>query len=389
MKLLDRPRFLDVLDITSGGSSGLSSTDGERTVDQVFAQLGLTHDMKLKPQLLQEIIAKDMFLDEFSPLTTKLSKLFQSEISAEPMLESIRLGILHRHPAIIDFFGVAIKNNLFAEAKNIKSQVERIVHHTFLLEIIVQEMACLTFMTKLHDYFDRLKQSHGIRTSWRGEFFDVRQLTGSFFQAAKMVTVDKKTIAQYIDFRTRKSLGKKDLTAKNKGLFLNIKEARLADLVGGFYHNATVAAVLADSRVKKLWVKGDDTQGVVLQEFAEGWPSLYETWNLAFVLGNLVDLPIILPKLLVPSVINAEPDEYLYYRGLALWVTTNCILQKRLHGIKPIKTPPLFKTIAHVWGEINVKYAEKFVALHAGHASIKNYRPGIFWSILQRRFGTS
>ena len=63
-----------------------------------------------------------------------------------------------------------------------------------------------------------------------------------------------------------------------------------------------------------------------------------------------------LPKLLIPSVIDAEPDKYLFNRALALWTSINFQYFAKLKGNPDVE----FKNreqIAHVLGDINYKYA--------------------------------
>ena len=99
--------------------------------------------------------------------------------------------------------------------------------------------------------------------------------------------------------------------------------------------------------------------------FNDEWTDLYQTWNLAFVTGNLTDLHIIYPKLLIPSVINASSDDYLFHRALSLWPTANFVLFNKSKGIESLAFAQQ-EELAQLWGQINVKYAYDYVEEHNG-----------------------
>ncbi len=358
------------------------AASSEAYVDQAFEQLGINFQMHTNPKLLKQVLEEDMYLGGFSLFVDEIQELLRTETSLAPMLNAMRSGILKRHPAIADFLGVAVKKNLFGDVSPIAQNIERSLHQTFLLEELVSRMSDLPFLIALERYFSDMKQKTGIRDSGWGEYFDVLRLTKSPFQAAKLVTIDKGTMPQYIDFRQRIHLTDKDLKKKNNGLYLNILEARAADRYRKACDNAMVASVLSTSLVRELRV--DDRRGVVIQEVATGWASLYQTWNSPFVLRNLEDVEYILPKLLIPKVINSEPSEYLYYRGIALWATTNFILMRRVHKKTPVPIAAEMRSLAAEWAKINLKYAKTFVKqskTEDSRAFMNKYRHNKVWDI--------
>lgn len=330
-------------------------------VNKAFLQLGIKENYMSRPELMKSILEDEMYLGDFEPFVQAIEPFLNNQISFDPMIREIKKAITDQHPAIVSFLCEAVSDGMFEDTQDLYYRVERVLHHSFLLNELVKEMASLDFTLKLKDYFEDLKSQNGVRSSFFGELIDVFKTTHSLFQTAKLVTVDKKTIAQYIDFRKRMDLTSEDLKAKNRGLRLNILEARQADIFRGFKDNAAVASVLKDSPIKEIFVFGDKENNIVIQKFAPGWHSLYQTWNLAFVTGNLDDLDVIYPKLLIPEVINAHPDLYLYKRGIALWVTTNIVLLRRLKGIEPLPVSPKMKKIAKAWGSINRVFAEQFL----------------------------
>ena len=77
---------------------------------------------------------------------------------------------------------------------------------------------------------------------------------------------------------------------------------------------------------------------------------------MAFVLGNLKNVDIIFPKLLIPSIINAEGDNFIGARIISLWMTINHDIFR--HYEKTEFLGPTNKTeMAIAWSKINKKYA--------------------------------
>jgi hypothetical protein len=351
-----------------------------RCVDKAFEQLGVYNFENTNPTLLKKVLEEDMFLGGFDLFTQQMLPHLQEKTSFLPMLNAIRAGILNRHPAIADALCMAIQKNVLQDASKIQLNIQRTLHHMFLLDALVKSMKDMEFLIALKQYFASKKESYGIRSSCCKEYCDIRKITGSFFKAAKLVTVDKITMRQYINFRKNPNITGLDVVRKNLGLKLNIQEARSEDLKNAAYDNAMVASVLSGSLVRDIEV--DSNRGVVIQKLAPEWDSLYQTWNIAFVMRNLDDLEYILPKLLIPEVINADPWEYLYKRGIALWPTTNFQLFREATHIKPVVSNQALKDFATYWGQINLKYAKKFVQQNnSSHEDdfLHTYNHSMYW----------
>ena len=88
-----------------------------------------------------------------------------------------------------------------------------------------------------------------------------------------------------------------------------------------------VNALLHERNAHKLYFHPDDLI------------KLYESWNLAFILSNLEDLYILIPKLMTPSVLTAKPEYYITTRIASLWLSINHILLRRLNRINEIIGP--------------------------------------------------
>ena len=91
---------------------------------------------------------------------------------------------------------------------------------------------------------------------------------------------------------------------------------------------------------------------------------LYQSWNLAFILENMKDLYLFLPKLLIPSVLSADENAYLMTRTMALWTTINFALFHDINLLKFGKKLPkldVSQKLAKKLGQINLKYAKEVI----------------------------
>ena len=75
-----------------------------------------------------------------------------------------------------------------------------------------------------------------------------------------------------------------------------------------------------------------DTVVVKSSKTSQKWASDYLTWNLAFITGNQGDFDLLLPKLLIPSVISADPEQFMFRRVYSLWLSINFCLFRNLQG---------------------------------------------------------
>jgi hypothetical protein len=109
---------------------------------------------------------------------------------------------------------------------------------------------------------------------------------------------------------------------------------------------------------------------------------------MAFVLGNLKNVDIILPKLLIPSIINAKSDNFMGARIISLWMTINHDIFR--HYDKKEFLGPTNKTeMAIAWSRINKNYAFDLAKRETHEDSktlMKNYNRFFshqFWSLLK------
>ncbi|MBN9227011.1 MULTISPECIES: hypothetical protein [Legionella] len=87
------------------------------------------------------------------------------------------------------------------------------------------------------------------------------------------------------------------------------------------------------------------------------WMYLYNSWNLFFVVQNLDSkfLPI---KLLIPSVLNALPSQYMETRVFVLYLIGNLFHYNKLSVFTEDIKLSQAQVILNKWGEINKKYAD-------------------------------
>ena len=105
----------------------------------------------------------------------------------------------------------------------------------------------------------------------------------------------------------------------------------------------------------------------------EEWQSLYISWNMAFILGNVNNLDVLFPKLLIPSVLSVKCHQFIEPRVISLWLSINNIIF-RLKDLKDLKGPKNKEKMANEWGKINKKYAIKLAKrdLHEDSKILKN-----------------
>jgi len=388
----------------------------EQIVNRVIQALEIDINMKTDPKVIRSIL-KEMKLDNFKtqykPLKLFLDKISNKPQSLRPMFLSIKQGIINKHPAVLEFIEEALKKNWFSKSK----QIQRTIHVTFVFEALTVAMANNNeFLIEIQDYLLNKRKEYGINTSSAiNTFLKIWQVAGSIFEAAKVVSLDpaitffkferspdkkkldKKAIKNlyknkklnYPEYKIILDSLKKSKKSDFKGLRLNIYEAGITEYKEGFENNALCAHALNEELKKnprnQIFKKGnifpEQIKGNFYNSlknknnlsskisFSNDWVGLYETWNMAFILSELEDLDVLFPKLLIPSVINSKSENYMTTRVMALWLSMNTLLFRKLDNKKEIKGPKNKREMAHAWGDINKKYAldlsEKHIKINA------------------------
>jgi hypothetical protein len=335
--------------------SSFSKEELDKCVSTAASKLRIDESMRTNPILLDNILREDMHIRDMP----EVDKLFAEDLKVskplKPMLEKVRQGITENHPAV----GIALCSALTdSTTSSIFDNpdimlIRRSVHHMYLLDKIVSKMAeSDEFMNKMQQFVNGKVKEMAPHKSFIGHLYDLYRAAG-VFGVVKSLTIDG-TVSDYKKFREQSTLTPFQVTERSAGLTLNVLEATTTDFLHGYLDNAWVGKVLAGLHPKTIEVGGPQKSIKYVNENMN-YARIYETWNLAFITANL-DFPNMLyPKLLIPSVIMAGKDDYLFNRVLALWLSINFYLMADLNGQTHIKFDGRDK-LATLWGEINKKY---------------------------------
>ena len=99
---------------------------------------------------------------------------------------------------------------------------------------------------------------------------------------------------------------------------------------------------------------------------SKDFTDLYTSWNACFVFSQMDDLHLLLPKLFIPSQVDAKPHEYIFSRTLVLANVLYFNLFQKLDKVAPISGPSNRKEIALAWGKINRAHAQNYVVKELG-----------------------
>jgi hypothetical protein len=372
-------------------------------IKKTMFALGLSQNMETDPLMMREIL-KELKIDDFETSFPPMKKFLQEIIikpkSLEPMFENIQKGLITKHPAIMEFLEESLKKKWLKKTETVKKSVQI----TFVLE------AMTAAMCNSHKFLIQAENHYRSKAKVLG--LDNKHITRTvistfirfhnFFKIAKILALDPIMIY----FRTQRGLGDSLLTIPelkrlykdkkinyfeykllfklcnkcsnpaNKLVRINIFEAGITEYRNGFDVNAVSAFALAKDLeynspraiFKKKSVIPEKNSDEFYNELIEkdnifldidasqDWVSLYITWNLAFILGNLENLDLLFPKLLMPSIINAERNNFLGVRVVSLWLSINHFLFRSASKTE-IVGPDNKIEMAKAWSEINKKYA--------------------------------
>ncbi len=351
----------------------------ETGFDAIVGLLGIDMEMETDPDVVNSILRDDMLLDDFPGKEAIFGEKLERPWSAAAFLASVRTGFLAREP-LAEYSREAVERGLIPPPN--PQILHRAIHHTILLDDLTRAMAddpqlmddLLAFlMRKREDKF-------GVPPKFPKNVRRLREITGSVFEVAKIVTMDW-VFAQYAEIRER---GIEDLPKRQLSLGVNIVEALLTENGNGFKPNALTGVALALNPFSDAWVT-DDGRRFIKYKLDARWTDLYESWNLAFVTGNEENLHLIYTKLFIPSVIGAPHDDYLFNRALSLWATAQFVIfWKAATPKRPDYQMPGSEELAAPWGEMNARYAEAYVREH-NHADLRS-RWSMFKVLLRKIF---
>jgi hypothetical protein len=130
-------------------------------------------------------------------------------------------------------------------------------------------------------------------------------------------------------------------------------------------------AVMVDIRKKeRIRINGQPMlKNYHASSYDDDWASLYHTWNMAFILGEIPDLDIIAPKLLAPSVMCAKGEQYLFCRLHGLFTAICFMILKCSDGVQMDIHPPNHQALARLYGAINLEQAWLYQVRRKGAAA--------------------
>jgi hypothetical protein len=358
------------------GSGVSAKQDSHACVDAVLERLGIDLEMKTDPALLASILREDMFLDDFAPARALLAESLAAPVPLRPMLERTRAAIVSQQPAIQDFLCAALERDLIPTVSDEKSRaiIVRSVHHAFLLDALTEEIVDnLSFMTAIQTHLLEKRAAFGIRGDVVGALEDFKRIYGGrMFEPTKSVSAELRYSAGAM-IRQRGSITEEEIKNAQAVLKLNILEAAVTENAAGFGDNALVGAALAAIPPKTITLDPETTAFEF--EVSRRWASLFESWNLAFVTGNVTHLQIVYPLLFAPSVIGAGSQDFPFHRSSALWLTT-FFHQFAMLNRKPDAPIPNKQALARLLGQINLPYGEAIAREERG-CDLEQFRPAL------------
>lgn len=383
-----------------------NTEQSEKIIDDAMAALNLSFKMKTDVQLVQQIFS-DINLNNFQTTYLPMKQFFDDIVSRpqnlESMLTQIKSGLLKHGAAIVEFLAIALsKNWLMASPYVIQS-----VHVAYILEAITAAMCNSNLFFSEYVEHIRLKEKDiGIDSEHLFKTF-FKTLPGSlnFFATAKAISLDmamvyfrvtrelagralnKQSIDQlyeagkisFLEHKLLLPLCQKGHCVCHDWLRINIYEAGVTEYKNGFTMNAMAAHVLSEDvlrhchpetyQLRQVYPQGangelypslvGDENYFPVVKLRGDWKNLYLSWNMAFILGELNNLHYLFPKLLIPSVLCSDSENFLGVRIISLWVSINNSLFLNFNRVEKSTAPENRREMALAWGEINQKYAEE------------------------------
>lgn len=352
-------------------------------IDQAMEALGIDLGMHTDPHIIREILVEmhlDSFHTNFAPMRHFLHVAKTEPQSLRPLFHDIKTALVHKHPAVIEFVELALAKEWFKPSPHIIYSA----HVTYILEALTKYMCeSHDFFVELHDYL-RIKEHeagldkqhlvagfvkiyrlfHKLFFSFKAAsldpsmvFFRMRRgLPGNSIGKNKLHELYERNKINIIEYRAMRHVPKERLLPVLNLFEINIYEAGIAEYEAGFKSNSICAYELSDY-IARMKPEAKFIDGFPTINFSQGWDSLYTCWNMAFTLGYVDDLDLVFPKLILPSLLNAENHIFISVRCISLWFIMNFEYFRKVDGKKSISGPRNKKIMAQAWGKINKKYA--------------------------------
>lgn len=330
-------------------------------VDKMIAELGVDHEMMSDPVLLNDILKNDLFLDEVPSIREVLGEKLAKPISMAPMLMTIRSALINRHPAVMEFFCVALEQKLVKDI-----ELNRFLHHLFIADDVVQAMARDPRVTEdvyesLIKQFKKFSNSKFDRTA--EQLFE--DMGGGL--AAKGTSSISDAFDRYREIRAQTELS----TEAKKKLRENAEETYLVgaamDWFSGAKKNSSSGHVLSLQKIKEIVVSKD---GRINYHVPADWVSLEFAWEFCSHLS--MKLPYLaLSSLLMPLVIAARPEDYIFHRVLAHWTLFTMSFLAKLSGTATLILDANIE-LRDAFGAINERFALRYLEKIKGENQYAN-----------------
>jgi len=338
-------------------------------VDQFIAYFGINLHIKTDPKLLQDILAHDFKIQEFDLAVSSLEEQLNHPQGLYTFLNSIKEGIISKHPAIDEFLSEVVAKKLIGKDELTPERIHRAIHTIYLHNCLLEfgnidhrnECAFVGFQKEKRREFNVRKNAF---LSWRDLYKSLKNIKPVYLRAFFVVKIKSVDFVIKYLFINRIKTG---IAKPVKGLYkliswlalvVNIAEAVIADLISRNFANAMAGMILNLVFPKFVRSKSTDYSKIEFG-YSQEWSSLYHTWNMAYVTGTGVFH--IIHKLINPMVTNSETKDYMHNRVIALNNSLNFLMYNG--RTNPVYTPlQNTREIMRLWGSINLRYGKKLLA---------------------------
>lgn len=388
-----------------------STEESEKIIDDAMVALGLSFDMETDVSIIRNILA-EIKLDDFQTSYVPMQQFFEDIVSQpqnlETMFSQIRWGLLKNGAAIVEFLNIALNKQWLSPSP----YSNKSVHIAYILEAITAAMCnSNVFFDEYVEHIRSKEKDIGIDREHIFRTF-LKTFPGSlnFFGSAKAVSLDMALVyfrvtrelkgravtrqsvrelydsgkISFLEHKLLLPLCNKAQCVCNDWLRVNIYEAGVTEYRNGFTTNAIAAHVLSEDvlvhchpesfQLRHVYPEsatGDFYSSLVgdnnyfpVVKLRKDWANLYLTWNMAFILGELNNLHYLFPKLLIPSVLCSNSENFLGVRIISLWISINNSLLLNFNDVEKLTAPENRKEMAMAWGDINRRYAENLYKVH-------------------------
>lgn len=352
-QLNTKTQELKSCEVNDNGKVDIKFIRKHKCILKFMNYLHLNFYMPSDPKIIRSILTDDMYLGDFEKINTLFKNELTRPVSFFAMTEQVVTAIMNLHPSILTFICRIMRDSSLLPQRPNYDAISRVLHHTYILNKLVKEFLINPELARDVDrYLLNLRQEKGHYVA-DSMFANLKELTPllGLFGAIKTVSIDSAMLG-YGEIRNKenKTIPASSVRNNKLGVTLNVLEATFTDLFCGFFANVCPGLQLALHPPQNYRFHEDNKK--LLYEVSQNWMSLYETWNLAFITGNLPNLDLLYPKLLIPEVIASRPNEYIFPRVLALSLSIHFYILRKLEG-RPDVILPHSRELAELWGKIN------------------------------------